>query len=311
MNMKKPSIFRLVSQIIVTIILSFGVVCTIVFLKLSRVDPAYPHHQLNTPLAIVIANKTLTGPIKSFETLRFPSQFEDVMLEGWFVKHPSSNQVVILTHGYNSSKKEPALIKMAWVFFKQGFNVFLYDLQNHGNSSSINGRTALGSREYYDVLGAKQACINLGFSSNNILYYGLSLGAAATLIAAQYDSDIKTIISHGSFSDPALIIKEEFKRENIPSFLYYGSKLIANYLFQFPIGLKTPLDLDKTTLSKLIMIHSKHDNRVGFHHSQRLIENAQKNDISTHFLILDSQEHVDVVFKYENEFKQFYDLALH
>ena len=306
----KRSFFKLLIDISIIGILSYLVVCTLIFFKLSAVESGHGDHSSNSPLAISWHGNVLTGPIKSYESIPFLSQLPDVKLDGWFMRHPTSNKIIIITHGYNASKHAPALIKIAWVFFSQGYNVLMYDSHNHGSSTVIDGRTALGSREYHDVIGAKQACMNLGFRPKNILYYGLSMGAVSTLIAAQHDQDIQTVISQASFSDPSLIMKEEFQRKKIPLFLYHGSIFIANHLFRFPIGSKTPLNLDQTKISNLLIIHSSRDNRVGFHHSRLLIKYAKQANVPYKDLILDSTEHVDTIFEYDNEFRLFFNTYL-
>ncbi|RAP26268.1 hypothetical protein DID74_02285 [Candidatus Marinamargulisbacteria bacterium SCGC AG-333-B06] len=310
MAFKNRSVFKLLLDLSIIMTLSYLVICILIFFKLAAVVPGHGDHHRNSPLAISWNTKSLTGPIKHYDSIRFPSQLPDVMLDGWFMQHPSSNKIVIITHGYNSSKHEPALIKTAWLLFRHGYSVLMYDLHNHGSSTIIDGRTALGAREYLDVLGAKQACLQLGFTPDAILYYGLSMGAVSTLIAAQYDTDITTIISQASFSDPNLIMKEEFNRKKIPLFLYHGSILIANHLFRFPIGTKSPLDLASTNLSTLLVIHSIHDHRVGYHHAQLLMNYAEKANITYTELVLDSTEHVDTIFKYENSFSSFFNRYL-
>ena len=306
----KRSLLKLLLDLSIITVLSYLTICTLIFFKLAAVESGHGDHQTNSPLAISWGTHSLMGPIKTYESIQFPSQLPDVMLNGWFMKHPTSNKSVIITHGYNSSKHEPALIKTAWLFFNQGYSVLMYDLHNHGSSTVLNGRTALGSQEYHDVIGAKQACMKLGFSSENIIYYGLSMGAVSTLIAAQYDEDIKIVISQASFSDPDIIMKEEFQRENIPLFLYHGSVFIANHLFRFPIGKYTPLNLDQTKLSKLLFIHSNRDDRVGFHHSQLLVKHANQAGIQYHTLVLNGSEHVDTIFDYNHDFKVFLNTYL-
>tara|TARA_B100000131_G_scaffold315655_1_gene354465 strand:+ start:1262 stop:2191 length:930 start_codon:yes stop_codon:yes gene_type:complete len=307
---QKRSAIKLLLDSCIIVFLSYLVICTLIFFKLAAVESGHGDHKLNSPLTISSGTNSLTGPIKTYDSIQFPSQLPDVLLDGWFIKHPNSNKIVIITHGYNSSKHEPALIKTAWVFFSQGYSVLMYDLHNHGSSTVIDGRTALGSREYHDVIGAKQACINLGFSPKNILYYGLSMGAVSTLIAAQHDQDIQTVISQASFSDPNLIMQEEFQRKKIPLFLYHGSIFLANHLFSFPIGKQSPLKLNQTNLTNLLVIHTNRDNRVGFHHSRLLINYAKQANVPYKDLVLDSTEHVDTIFEYDHEFRIFFNTYL-
>ena len=62
--------------------------------------------------------------------------------------------VVIVTHGLNGCKCDPNALTVAGMLHRNGFNVLLYDMRNHGQSDIDNGRAAIGNKEFQDVLGA-------------------------------------------------------------------------------------------------------------------------------------------------------------
>jgi predicted alpha/beta-fold hydrolase len=90
--------------------------------------------------------------LTNYRTIRFPCPQAQLMLAGWYVLGDHNASVVILTHGVNSCICDPIVLTVAGMLHRYGFNVPLYDMRKNGQSEIENGRTAISSKEYQDVL---------------------------------------------------------------------------------------------------------------------------------------------------------------
>ncbi len=91
---------------------------------------------------------------------------------------------VILFHGHGNCKS--GIIKEAEAFYNFGYNVLMVDFRNHGNSEG--DVCTIGYLESKDVKAAYDYVIAKG--EKNIVFYGISLGAAAVMKSI-YDYNIK------------------------------------------------------------------------------------------------------------------------
>ena len=275
-------------------VLSVVICNTLITLKPKKFDQREAMFQLQQQLPQDV----------SLQDVTFPSEIKDASLTGWWIKQPSKHKVAILVHGHNDSKADTRVVAASRLFVKLGFSVLLFDLHNHGNSTVMNNQTSLGSLEYKDVLGAKIFVENQGFNSENIVYWGLSLGGAVCAIAAQHDPGITKLIMDSSFADVDVIIKEEFLRKKVPTIFYPGAMLVARLWYQNPIGRYNPFDLDHTHVSKLGLVHSSFDKRVGVHHSRGLYNLAQTLKIACKYVEVDDSKHGQIVFDYPERYEQ-------
>jgi alpha-beta hydrolase superfamily lysophospholipase len=78
-----------------------------------------------------------------------------------------------------------------------GFNVLLFDLRRHGESGGE--RVTLGYKERLDFGGAV-SYLRQRSPGNRVFLFGVSMGAAAALLAAAEDTEIVAVIADSSFS---------------------------------------------------------------------------------------------------------------
>ena len=110
--------------------------------------------------------------MEHYENVFFPSA-DGVPLEGWYLKAPGSQKLIIINHpmpmsrsGFTGHWGEPWSgvddIEIDFVahmanLVKAGYNVLAYDLRNHGNSGAANGGICgIGRYEWRDCVGAKR-----------------------------------------------------------------------------------------------------------------------------------------------------------
>ncbi|MFH1641100.1 MAG: alpha/beta fold hydrolase [Candidatus Omnitrophota bacterium] len=119
-------------------------------------------------------------------------------LKGWLIFKNSQSPTVILCHGLGTNKSD--LLSIAEFIYEAGFNVFLFDFRAHGESK---GRIrSFGYLEQKDLEGAVDYLSGLpGLENKNLGIFGLSLGAATSIVVAARDPRIKAVVSDSAYSN--------------------------------------------------------------------------------------------------------------
>ena len=205
-----------------------------VYDKLSKVTSGGGANSENLPSAFVMTVDEWASfdvsPffMPDFEIVHFTSRQQGLNLSGWFVPADSSAPVIILTHGLNGCKCSPRILTTAGMLHRNGFNVLMYDMREHGESDIEDGRAAIGNEEYQDLLGAWDWLINeKHFDPNRIGVFGESLGAGTALIAFGQEPRLAAAFVDSPYSDLPQIIDEELVRNNYPLFLAPGGIFMA------------------------------------------------------------------------------------
>ncbi len=128
-----------------------------------------------------------------FEEVTFTSQ-DGVPLKGWYLGGADRDVSVVCAHGLFRSRRE--VLERAVVLRRAGFNVLLFDLRRHGESGGE--RITLGYKERLDIGGAV-AYLRERSPGHRIFLFGVSMGAAAALLAAAEDPEIVAVIADSSF----------------------------------------------------------------------------------------------------------------
>ena len=136
-----------------------------------------------------------------FEDVQFPAM-DGLRLSGWFI--PAGEAVVkndatiVIVHGWPWNRlgnlvDDPIsrligeeavdLLRLAHAYHHEGYNVFMFDLRNHGQSAAATP-VSFGLAEAEDVLGALHYLANRpDIDPERIGITGFSMGANATLFA--------------------------------------------------------------------------------------------------------------------------------
>lgn len=130
-----------------------------------------------------------------FRWVEFTSQ-DVIHLKGWYI--PASGEprgTVIYCHGHNRTRIE----MLPEAVFAQGigYNGLLFDLRHQGQSGGAI--TTLGYQERLDVVGAVHYALTEEKATRPIVLWGVSMGAAAALMAAAESPDVDAVISDSSF----------------------------------------------------------------------------------------------------------------
>ena len=149
----------------------------------------------------------------SYETHRFRVN-EEVELEAWYIPHPQPKGVILIFHGYASSKS--SLLPEAQVFNEMGYGTFLVDFRGSGGSNQ--SETSIGYYEADDVT-ASVAYVQEKWEQEKLYLYGQSMGGVAILRAiSENDVDPDGIIIEAVFDKILSTVENRFGSMGIPSF---------------------------------------------------------------------------------------------
>ncbi len=118
-----------------------------------------------------------------------------IPIHAWYMPHENPRAVIVYAHGLFRSRHE-MLERAAWLW-QHGFAGVLMDLRRHGESGGeISG---LGFLERLDVETAVHYVRNRLNWRGPVVAFGVSMGAAAVLLAAAETPDIDIVIVDSPF----------------------------------------------------------------------------------------------------------------
>ncbi len=130
-----------------------------------------------------------------FKWVEFPSS-DDVVLKGWYV--PASGPArgtIVCCHGLNRTRIE--MLPMAAFGHELGYDALLFDFRHQGSSGG--SLTTLGYDERLDVIAAVRYALYQQRAARPVILWGVSMGAAAALLAAAESPEVAAVISDSSF----------------------------------------------------------------------------------------------------------------
>jgi pimeloyl-ACP methyl ester carboxylesterase len=129
-----------------------------------------------------------------FENVRFDAA-DGIPLSGWYLGGGEAKLSVACGHGLFRSRRE--VLDRAAFFRKEGYDTLLFDFRHHGDSGGE--RVTLGYQERLDFEAAI-AFLHARRPENRIVIYGVSMGAAAALLAASETPRVAAVIVDSPFS---------------------------------------------------------------------------------------------------------------
>ncbi len=198
------------------------------------VDPnKYKRTKRPEHLSLLEKVKVLFGGIsvpKPVNKNRPDTLFEVIYIEGeekletWLIPVPDQKGIVVLFHGYASSKSD--LLPYAKEFNNKGYSTLLVDFRGNGGSTGYT--TTIGYKEGEDVKLVLEY-MQKRFPRERMILFGASMGAAAIMKSVEaYDIQADKIILECPFGSLLTTSKKRFEVMGVPSFplaeilLFYG-----------------------------------------------------------------------------------------
>jgi pimeloyl-ACP methyl ester carboxylesterase len=128
----------------------------------------------------------------AFEDVTFGAP-DGVELRGWWVPASPVRGSVVMVHGLNRTRIE--MVRRVPFVHQAGWNALLFDLRHHGESGGK--ATTFGAKEKEDVKAA--ARLARSRSPGPVVLWGVSLGAASSVLAAAEDPSVAGVICDSSY----------------------------------------------------------------------------------------------------------------
>ena len=265
-----------------------------------------------------------------YENATIENKDEDIFLSAWFLKQNESMPWIIFVHGIRGCKSDGALLIPSGMMAKAGFNVIVFDLRDHGESSIDDNRVSGGQDEWADVVTVFDWLIEeQGAEPDKIGLFGNSMGAGTVAIAFTLDERMQAVWLDSVYSDMGDIVVEELEFQGYPTFLggagIFAGKIIANQnlIEYYPLDAGTEIG-DR----HMYVAHGNQDKRVRPHHGEKMcneaLQNGNEDDIECWFKDsvirydvgdgMESDEHVTLMLtdtlEYESNIINFFTNSL-
>jgi pimeloyl-ACP methyl ester carboxylesterase len=129
-----------------------------------------------------------------FKDVEFQTS-DGVKISGWLLPSSSQRTTIVYSHGLFRSRRE--LLARAIDLWKLGYGALLYDARSHGESGKA--RVSMGYWERLDAQAAVKFLREEIKTQDRIALFGISMGAAAALLAAAETPEVAAVIADSSF----------------------------------------------------------------------------------------------------------------
>ncbi|HEX6740107.1 MAG TPA: alpha/beta fold hydrolase, partial [Vicinamibacteria bacterium] len=122
---------------------------------------------------------------------------DGLTLRGWYLPSQAPRDAIVICHGFAMNRHE--LLDLARALRERGHAVLLFDFRAHG--ASEGARSTIGYREADDIRAAvAHLCDRPELAGRRIGAAGISMGAAAALLAAAREPAIAAVVADSSFA---------------------------------------------------------------------------------------------------------------
>jgi fermentation-respiration switch protein FrsA (DUF1100 family) len=219
-------------------------------------------------------------------SLMFPSASGE-RLSAWFIPGTSTQGAVLLLHPIRTNKR--AMLSRAAFFKRQGYSIFLVNLQAHGESEG--DRITFGYREAKDVRAAVEKLNELA-PGEKVGALGVSLGAVAVLLSDVHGS-LAAVVVESLYSTIEEAVSNRLR-------IYFGAvgPLLAPFLLvqlEPRLGVSPsqlrPIDRIPVLRAPLLVVHGTGDRHTTLEEAQKLYASAPQ---PKEFYAVQGAAHVDL-----------------
>ncbi len=134
-----------------------------------------------------------------FRRIEFRSS-DGIELKGWYVPAKVSTNdrpagTIVFCHGHNRTRVE--MLPEAQFAHSLGYNGLVFDFRHQGESGG--NLSTVGYQERLDAEAAVRYALEKEKAERPIIVWGVSMGAAAALLAAAESADVNAVISDSTF----------------------------------------------------------------------------------------------------------------
>jgi uncharacterized protein len=183
---------------------------------------------------------------------------DGIRLAGWHGERAGAAATIILCHGVPGDKRDMA--GLAAALMDAGFAVLAFDFRNWGESARTP--VTLGHREVQDVLGAVTFVLDLGGPRRRIGVVGLSMGAAAAILAAARSTAIEAVVADSSYARLDHAVERVARRVGGPlaALAWRRARRVGEHLIGVPLSSVAPVEaIAAISPRPVLIIHGQRD----------------------------------------------------
>ena len=205
-----------------------------------------------------------------FETWSIPTQ-NHRRLQAWWIpakERQGKAPVLVLVHGW--SRNSARMLPYIEALHPAGFHLLAFDARNHGASDADGYASVVKFAE--DI----QAVLHYleehhGIHPQRVGLIGLSIGGAASLLAAARESRLGAVVTVGAFAHPGEIIAHDLEqRGKLLQWLTGPILKLVEWRIGFDLDAIAPEKAASTIRCPVLCIHGTDDKTVPVEHGRRL-----------------------------------------
>jgi len=154
----------------------------------------------NTPLTSYTLS-TAVIPESSRTQIVLSSQGKKIY--GYFVRSNGGHPEYCILYNHGNRDHLQFYWDRVELFYKMGFNVFIYDYEGYGMSEGEPGEAAV----YSDASAAYNFVRSQGFADSSIAVYGFSLGGAPAIYLASQVFSPRVLITESAFASASTLVQ--------------------------------------------------------------------------------------------------------
>jgi dipeptidyl aminopeptidase/acylaminoacyl peptidase len=220
----------------------------------------------------------------------------DVTLSAWWIKagYPATQETIIVTHGYGSSRRDYNALLPSAMLAKDGFNVLLVDQRDTGESTCVDGRHSAGQDESDDfAMVAQWLVTEKGISPEKIGMFGVSGGAIATAIVPAKTENIRAFALEAPIFDFAETARAEVVFQGFPGWLWFLADAAARIRGVDLNETSIPAGIDAAADRPILLLHGTEDQRLSYAGAVKFEEYARSRGVDIRLETFEGSDHTE------------------
>lgn len=214
-------------------------------------------------------SKNFWGDYDSYEKEEWNIEsFDGYLLHGILIKN-ASDKYVIVTHGYIYNCL--GSIKYANIFYKLGYNVYLYDLRHFGKNKPAY--CSMGYHEPKDIICIQEALYRRFGENITIGLHGESLGCASSILALGMSQKFSFVVADCGFCDLKPLLQDlAGKMLHLPGFMQIFTDVWMTLVHHYQFAQIRPVEVMEQNEVPILFFHGLSDDFILPWHSEKNFE---------------------------------------
>lgn len=258
----------LLLRILLIIIIALLLICLIVGYGTMRYV-IYPKRRTYEEVEQIEKSKNNWGDYDNYEKEEWNiKSFDGYLLHGILIKN-NSNKYVIVTHGYTYNML--GSIKYANIYYKLGYNVYIYDLRHFGKNQKCF--CSMGQYESRDIIAVQEAMFQRFGDDITIGLHGESLGCASSMLALGLSQRFEFFVADCGFVNLKKLLSDlSWKVLHLPSFMVFFTDFWMVLLHHYRFSEICPIDVLEKNKVPILFFHGADDDFIIPSHTKQAFE---------------------------------------